>query len=204
VVTVVVWIVAMLAWMVLVIYLGRQGAFLRHTQRLSNLLGFFLVLALPAVLFASIDGAREGVVRAALHTSNFQLALIHVLRLLAVGGIIKYMQGELPRHFVILAAIPDFLFAVSAVVVTAFEVTAPLSSTAEQHVPPGLAYGRLRGVLWARLFHVPLSAVPISYLSRQTGCIDCVSVSDGPGPKLHRPIVCTRAYLCHDEALGNL
>lgn len=127
--TVVVWIVAMLAWMVLVIYLGRHGAFLRHTQRLSNLLGFFLVLALPAVLFASIDGAREGVVRAALHTSNFQLALIHVLRLLAIGGIIKYMQGELPRHFVILAAIPDFLFAVSAVVVTAFEATAPLSST---------------------------------------------------------------------------
>ena len=38
------------------------------------------------------------------------------------------MQGELPLHFVILGAVPDFLFAVSAIVVTTFEATALLST----------------------------------------------------------------------------
>ncbi len=121
------WIVAMLAWMALVISLARRGVFLTHTRRLSNLVGFFLVLALAVVLFGATDVGREGLTHAASHTSNFQLAVFHVLRLLAVGTIIKYMQGELPLHFVILGAVPDFLFAVSAIVVTTFEASAPLS-----------------------------------------------------------------------------
>ena len=46
-VTIVVWLVLMLAWMALVIYLGNRGVFLKHTRWLSNLAGFLLVLALP-------------------------------------------------------------------------------------------------------------------------------------------------------------
>ena len=126
--TVVVWIVAMVAWMALVIYLSNQGLYLKHTRWLSNLIGFVLVLALAAVLFGTTEVAREGLVLAASRTSTFQLALFHVLRLLAVGTIVKYIQGELPLHFVIFGSIPDFLFATSAVVVTAFEVIAPLSA----------------------------------------------------------------------------
>ena len=125
-VTVVVWLVVMLAWMALVIYLGNRGVFLRHTRWLSNLAGFVLVLALPAALFGGIDIAREGLVLAASHTSNLQLVAFHVLRLLAIGALIKYMQGELPLHFVILGSGPDLLFAASAVVATILEATAPL------------------------------------------------------------------------------
>jgi hypothetical protein len=36
------------------------------------------------------------------------------------------MQGELPLHFVILGALPDFLFAVSAVVVAVLGTNRPL------------------------------------------------------------------------------
>ncbi len=125
-VTVAIWLVVMLAWMALVIYLGNRGVFLQHTRWLSNLAGFFLVLALPAALFGAIDVAREGLVLAASHTSNLQLASFHVLRLLAIGTVIKYIQGQLPLHFVILGAVPDFLFAASAVVVTILEATAHL------------------------------------------------------------------------------
>ena len=125
-VTVVVWLVVMLAWMALVIYLGNRGIFLRHTRWLSNLAGFVLVLALPAALFGGIDIAREGLVLAASHTSNLQLASFHVLRLLAIGTVIKYIQGQLPLHFVILGSVPDLLFAASAVVATILEATAPL------------------------------------------------------------------------------
>ncbi len=124
-VTVVVWLVLMLAWMALVIYLGNRGVFLKHTRWLSNLAGFLLVLALPAVLFGAIGVAREGLVLAASHTSNLQLASFHVLRLLAIGTVIKYMQGQLPLHFVIFGSVPDLLFAASAVVVTLLQATTP-------------------------------------------------------------------------------
>ncbi len=120
------WLVVMLAWMALVIYLGSRGVFLKHTRWLSNLVGFYSVLALPAVLFGAIDVAREGLVLAAFHTSNLQLVSFHVLRLLAIGTVIKYMQGQLPLHFVIFGSVPDLLFAASAVVVTILEATTPL------------------------------------------------------------------------------
>ncbi|MEE8240674.1 MAG: hypothetical protein V3R16_05360 [Nitrospirales bacterium] len=124
--TAVVWLVLMLAWMALVIYLGNLGVFLKHTRWFSNLIGFGLVLALPAVLFGAIGVAREGLVLASSHTSNLQLASFHVLRLLAIGTVIKYMQGQLPLHFVILGSVPDLLFAASAVVITILQATNPL------------------------------------------------------------------------------
>ncbi len=99
---------------------------MKHTPWLSNLAGFVLVVAFPAVLFGAIDVARQGLVLAASHTSNLQLASFHVLRLLAIGAVIKYIQGQLPLHFVIFGSVPDLLFAASAVVVTILEATAPL------------------------------------------------------------------------------
>lgn len=120
------WLVVMLAWIVLVIYFGNRGVFLKHTRWLSNLAGFVLVLTIPAVLFGATDVAREGIVLAASHASNLQLSSFHALRLLAIGTVIKYTQGQLPLHFVIFGSAPDLLFAASAVVVTIFEATTPL------------------------------------------------------------------------------
>ncbi len=116
--TVVAWIVAMLGWLLLVIYAGRRGFFLTHTQWLSNLVGVVIVVAFATAVFVAIPSAREGVARAAAATTDGELASIHILRLLAIGTFIKYLQRQLPLHFVILGALPDFLFAVSAVVVT--------------------------------------------------------------------------------------
>jgi len=98
--------------MALVIYLGNRGVFLKHTRWLSNLAGFVLVLTIPAVLFGAIDVAREGLVLAASHTSNFQLASGHVLRLLAIGTVIKCIQGQLPLHFVIFGSGISMFFSV--------------------------------------------------------------------------------------------
>ncbi len=124
--TVVAWLVLMLAWMALVIYLGNRGVFLRNTRWLSNLVGFAVVLVFAALWFGAIGVAREGFLSAASNVSDLQLVSFHVLRLLAIGTIIKYVQGELPRHFVIVGSAPDFLFAVSAVVVSIFTASAPL------------------------------------------------------------------------------
>lgn len=110
-----VWIVAMLAWLALVIYLGLRGFFLKHTERLSNLVGVTLVVTFAIAMFSLTPAAWQGLVSAARNTSDLQLISIHILRLLAIGTIIKYIHRELPLHFVILGSLPDFLFAVSAV-----------------------------------------------------------------------------------------
>ena len=118
--TVVAWIVGMLAWLGWVIHAGRRGVFLKHTRWLSNLAGVVLVLAFATALFGAVPAAREGLSRAAAAASDRELSSIHILRLLAIGTVVKYRQGELPLHFVLLGTVPDFLFAASAVVVTVF------------------------------------------------------------------------------------
>lgn len=124
------WIILMLVWMTLVIYAGTRGFFLKHTRWLSNFVGVLLVLALAVVLFVSTDAVRAGLVNAASATTDRQLISIHVLRLLAIGTVVKYLQGQLPRHFVILGSLPDFLFAISAVVLTTLAANGPLGRDA--------------------------------------------------------------------------
>ena len=117
-VTVVAWVVVMLGWLLLVVNIGRRGFFLSHTRWMSNLVGVGIVVAFASALFAAVPAAREGLARAAAATTDRELASIHILRLLAIGTIIKYLQRQLPLHFVIFGSLPDFLFAASAVVVT--------------------------------------------------------------------------------------
>jgi hypothetical protein len=117
-ITVAVWIAVMLAWMALVINAGRRGFFLEHTRWLSNLVGVVAVVAFGALAFGTTEEVREGLILSATETTHRELASIHILRLLAIGTIIKYLQRQLPLHFVIWGAVPDFLFALSAVVVT--------------------------------------------------------------------------------------
>ena len=116
--TVVAWVGVMLGWLVLVTLTGRRGFFLQHTRRLSNLVGVMIVVAFAVILFGAVPTARDGLVLAAEATTDRELASIHILRLLSIGTIINYAQRELPLHFVIWGSLPDFAFALSAVVVT--------------------------------------------------------------------------------------
>jgi len=111
------WVVSMLVWMGAVILLGKRGFFLQLTRYLSNLVGSVIVLTFAFLLFGVVPVAREGLVLVAGNTPDVQLISIHILRLVAIGAVIKYLQGELPRHFLILGALPDFIFGISAVVV---------------------------------------------------------------------------------------
>lgn len=120
------WIASMLALMFVVIYLGGRGFFEKNTRWFSNLVGFMLVLTIAVASFTTADVAREGLRLAASRTPDLQLVLFHVMRLLAVGTVIKYVQGQLPLHFLVFGSIPDLLFAISAVVVTVFATVAPL------------------------------------------------------------------------------
>ena len=123
------WIGSMLVWTIGVSIAAWRGWILKYAWLLSNHWGLSLVIAFAVLLFASVPAIREGVWRAAQSTSDAQLAGIHVLRLLAVGTIIKYLHKELPLHFVIFGSIPDLLFGISAVIVTAAAASQPFSAT---------------------------------------------------------------------------
>ena len=113
------WAASMLAWMGAVIVAGKRGYFLQRTHYFSNLVGFAFVVVFFFLVFGLIPAAWNGLVTASVKMSNGQLISIHILRLLAIGTLIKYLQGELPRHFLILGSLPDLLFGISAVAVLA-------------------------------------------------------------------------------------
>jgi len=115
--TVAIWVASMLVWMGAVIFLGRRGFFLQRTQYFSNLVGLVVVLTFSALMFGAVPVARDGLVAAAGSTPDAQLISIHILRVLAIGTVIKYLHGELPLHFVILGSLPDMIFGISALVI---------------------------------------------------------------------------------------
>ena len=118
--TVGIWIGAMFAWGALVIYLGQKEFFLKHTRWLSNLIGNVAVVGFAVLLFGTAETVRQGVLSTAAGVSDLQLISFHVLRLTAIGAFIKYRQGQLPLHFIIVGALPDLLFAISALGLTIF------------------------------------------------------------------------------------
>jgi len=117
------WVVSMLVWMGAVILTGKRGFFLGRTRYLSNLVGLAIVLAFAFLIFAVLPVARDSLILAASNAPDVQLISIHILRVLAIGAIIKYLHGELPLHFAILGAVPDLVFGISAVVVMAVAAT---------------------------------------------------------------------------------
>jgi hypothetical protein len=125
--TVLVWIAAMLAWLVVAVRLGRRGFFLTHSTRFSNLVGVALVVTVGTGLFLATAAGREGVLGAAAGVPDVHLIGFHGLRLLAVGTVVKYVQRQLPLHFALMGSLPDVLFAVSAVVVGVLAANGPVS-----------------------------------------------------------------------------
>ena len=115
----------MLAWLAFASYAGTRGFFLKHSHRLSNLVGVAAVVTFGVAMFGLVPAAWEGLLSAARNTSDLQLICIHILRLLAIGTVIKFIHRELPLHFVILGALPDFLFAASAVVFVVLGTNGP-------------------------------------------------------------------------------
>lgn len=125
-VTVVGWVAVMLLWLAAVMVLGTRGFFLAQSRRLSNMVGVMFVVAVSAGWFAATGVGQIGILAAAAAVPDVQMAGVHILRLLAVGTVVKYVQRQLPLHFVLLGSMPDVLFAVSAVVVTTLTMAGPL------------------------------------------------------------------------------
>ena len=113
--TTVAWIGAMIGWLIIAVRLGRQEFFLRHSHQLSNLGGVALVVTFGVGFFGAVPAAREAVLTAVAGVPDQQLVAFHAMRILAIGTVVKYVQGHLPLHFIVLGSTPDLVFAVSAI-----------------------------------------------------------------------------------------
>jgi len=111
--TIIVLIFSLLIWLGLSSYFAIKGDYLKNTQRFSTLIGLLIPL-LFIFLFSLWDDFQE-LFKALAFTTPFKaLVGFQALRILSIGTIIKYYQGQLPLHFFILGIIPDFLFSITA------------------------------------------------------------------------------------------
>ncbi|MCG7915734.1 MAG: hypothetical protein JAY71_17860 [Candidatus Thiodiazotropha weberae] len=67
-------------------------------------------------IFLSAD-LRSGLLKIATHTPAQWLVLIQALRLGAIGGIVKGLNGEICSDYVFWIGVPDFLFGLSALLI---------------------------------------------------------------------------------------
>lgn len=74
-----------------------------------------LVIVVTVLIFGTTVTGREGILAVAGSVTLQELAQIHLLRLASLGVMFKVFQKQLPLHFLICGALPDFLFAMSAV-----------------------------------------------------------------------------------------
>jgi len=109
------WVCTMMVWLWLVISLARNKFIETHSFKFTNLIGFFTVIIFSILVFGSTETGRSGIQSAVQQMSDTQLILIHTLRILSFGTFIKYLQGQLPGHFILLGTIPDFCFALTAI-----------------------------------------------------------------------------------------
>ncbi|RLA63840.1 MAG: hypothetical protein DRQ88_11940 [Epsilonproteobacteria bacterium] len=104
---------ALFIWLGLSSYFSIKGDFLRNSYYFSTLIG--LMIPLLIIYFVSLWDDFQELFKAMAFVVPFRyLVGFQALRILSLGTIIKYYQGQLPLHFFILGSLPDFFFSLSA------------------------------------------------------------------------------------------
>ncbi|MGH1352463.1 MAG: hypothetical protein ACRBBN_16880 [Methyloligellaceae bacterium] len=74
-----------------------------------------LIVELPMVAFKKV---KQAVYQLISSTPLYWLTAIHIFRVLAIGSIIKSLNGEFSFYFGLIVGVPDFIFGLSAILVT--------------------------------------------------------------------------------------
>ena len=162
----------------------------------SNLVGAVAVVTFAIMLFGAVPAARQGVAYAAAAASDRELASIHILRLLAIGTIIKYLQRQ--RRCTSWSGGPcrNFLFAASAIAVALWAGQGILSREflIGWHTIGFLVF--FGAGISMFLFH----ALTVSSLPCSSRRLHRFQVPDDPGSELHGSFIHAGARLCPCEA----
>jgi hypothetical protein len=103
-------------WVLASSTLGLTGAYLHRSalQFLPLLVGFLVPSLFVTVLLWRQDTFRSAVRSLILWLPLRWLLGVHAIRITALGTIIKYLNGELPAHFILPVGVPDFFVGLSA------------------------------------------------------------------------------------------
>ncbi|MEL0587501.1 MAG: hypothetical protein AAES65_21900 [Candidatus Thiodiazotropha sp. (ex. Lucinoma kazani)] len=110
----------LLVWGSFVGYQSSKGMFTTQ-QFLSLLPGYWMPYVVTIFVFLAtmlVPSLRNGLKIFATETPRYWLTGIHIVRILAVGTLIKASMGLFPEKFAWFVGGPDLLFGLSAVVVT--------------------------------------------------------------------------------------
>ena len=103
-------------WGVLTSLIAVEGGYVATTGILTMNLGTLVPLVLTGC-FLLIPPARRVFERWIASISVREFLWIHLIRLAAIGTIIKMLRGTLPAHFIIPVGVPDFIVALSVPVI---------------------------------------------------------------------------------------
>jgi len=111
-------LIVLIAWGMVSSALAITGIY-SSTWFLSLMPGFWLPL-IPFILVVGgvliVPRLHSALVSVFNSTPQHWLILIHGLRILAIGTIIKVIRGEFPAYFALLVGVPDMLFGLSALI----------------------------------------------------------------------------------------
>ncbi len=104
-----------LVWVIAISGVTQSSWFLASWPPFWFLAATILIVELPMVAFKRVKQAVHLLIST---TPLHWLVAFHVFRVLAIGSITKSLNGEFSFYFGLLIGIPDFIFGVSAILIT--------------------------------------------------------------------------------------
>ncbi len=106
------YLACLLIWGVLTSLIAIEGGYVATTEILSMNLATFVPLVITGcfLLYPPSRRVFEGWIAS---ISLREFLWIHLIRLAALGTIIKMLRGTLPAHFILPVGVPDFILALS-------------------------------------------------------------------------------------------
>lgn len=113
-------LVILLGWCALSGYLSSKGVY-SSPQFISMAPGYWLpyipVFLVIAIVMLS-KSLRDGLRKIVDFTPSYWLTGIHILRIFAIGSIVKASMGLFPEKFAYYMGVPDLIFGLSAILIT--------------------------------------------------------------------------------------
>ena len=107
-------LVALALWTGVAISMGVQGLHVSLMTRIPLLWQATVAVGIEVIAFTLFPVVRRGLLGIAIGTPMRWLVLFQVLRIAAIGSVIKALKGEISSAFPLWAGIPDLLFGASA------------------------------------------------------------------------------------------
>jgi len=110
-------ILTLFVWTLIVVWMGINGIHLALMPRIPLLWQALVPVVLWVAALTLSSNLRSGLRGIATSTPGYWFVFFQALRIGALGGIIKRVQGEITSRFFFWIGIPDFLFGLSALFV---------------------------------------------------------------------------------------